>query len=169
MRGQTAAIFKVRKGEAVKVSIIKGRVKVRRRGVSEDVLTWDRAAFLEDPEAAIDDLLAQTDANVFRILTGANQQLRILTRANLKKEIFALMDRYSEENLEDYEYHYGEWLNGIVAFPGTTSRGQSRMQERLSRQVIVTKELKRKSDAKRASLVSPRTAKQLRARLRRDR
>ena len=158
--GQTAALFSYDPGEQVEIVTEGDEVRVVRQGLDRGKIKFDRNAFLEDPEAEIQRALDATNANVFRILVGGNEQNKALTREDVMGEIFAMIDRYSVENVEEGERPWQEWLNGLVAYGGPKKRTKSR----LSRQIEKHKKLSEQRDKERLATLSKRS----RARTRRE-
>jgi len=135
--GQTAAAFSVDPGEKINIKIKRGKATVKRGGIEQIKMTFDKQAFLEDPDAEIDRLLAETDANVFRILVGGQQQNKTLTRADVKDEIVRLVRKYAPENIQrDHRQRpFDEWLNGLVAYPGTQKKTYTQVEGFVRRHV----------------------------------
>ena len=158
LKGQTAAVYSVDPGEKLEVKIIKGRAKVKRDGVGEQKMIFDKAAFLDDPEAEIDRILSQTDANVFRLIVGANKQNKVLTRADIAQEIFSLIARYNEETVLEHERTYEEWLDGLIAYPGTVKRTAAKVQKHIDKHKKLTEQRQeaRQSERRRRSKVYTR-------------
>jgi hypothetical protein len=124
LEGQTAAAFNVDPGEKLEIKIREGRASVKQGGIDRVRLPFNKAAFLEDADAEIDRVLAATDANVFRVITGGQQQNKTLTREDVKGEIFALIMNYRPEAIreEHGQRPFDEWLNGLMAYPGTKKK-----------------------------------------------
>lgn len=150
LKGQTAVAFSVDSGDKLSVKIKRSTKTVRKsrvnkktgeitfttkririttanvvkNGLGRTKLAFDKQAFLEDPDAEIDRVLAESGANVFRVLVGGQEQNKALTRNMVKDEIFALIRDYSPRNIQrDQDQRpFDEWLNGLVAYDGTQKR-----------------------------------------------
>jgi hypothetical protein len=124
--GQRAAIFSVDKGEELQVKITRKRqVLVTRDGLDEQEFIFDRKAFLKDWKAEVERNLAQTDAKLFKVITGANKSKLTFTRAGLIDEIAGMVERYDIESIDASGFDdrfFGEWLNGLVGYKGVTMR-----------------------------------------------
>lgn len=122
--GQKVAAFNVDPGEQIEIKIKDGRAAIKQAGVDRVKLPFNKAAFLADPDAEIDRVLAMTDANVFRIITGGQQQNKTLTRSDVKDEIIKLIRDYHPENIQRAQDQrpFDEWLNGLMAYPGTEKK-----------------------------------------------
>ena len=127
--GQTAAAFSVDPGEDLTVKVREGKAIVARNGMRQLELMFDKAAFLSDPKSEIERVLAETDANVFRIIVGGQKQNKTLTRSDVIDEIVSLIENYSPENIrrDQGQRSFDEWLNGLIAYPGTEKRTFSRV------------------------------------------
>jgi len=149
--GQTAAVFSVDPGEKLDVKIRRGKATVSRDGLAEQKLIFDKAAFLDDPDAEIERVLELTDANVFRIITGANKQNKVLTRSDIVQEIFSLIARYNEDQVLEHERSYEEWLDGLIAYPGTEKRTKQKVNKFVKRhKELVEKRTKERLEARKA-------------------
>lgn len=124
--GQTAAVFSVDPGQELDIKFTRKHVAVvKRGGILEDEIRFDKNAFLRDWKAEVNKALAQTDAKLFKIITGANKSEETFTRADLLEEIASLMELYGEAELDPKEFdakYFGEWLNGIIGYKGVTMR-----------------------------------------------
>lgn len=137
LKGQTAVAFrKTDTREALRVTVKDGVANVVRSGVEQISLDFNRKAFMRDPDAEIDRALAKTDANVFRIQTGAFAQLKTLTRSEVKAEIARLIKQYSPENIrrDQGQRPFDDWLNGLIAYPGTKKKTYTKVQSFVRRQ-----------------------------------
>jgi len=124
LKGQTGVAFSIDPGDKIEVKVRKGKATVVRNGLQRAKLAFDKQAFLEDPDREIDRVLAESNANVFRVLVGGQEQNKTLTRSMVKDEIFKLIRDYSPANIQrDQDQRpFDEWLNGLVAYPGTEKR-----------------------------------------------
>jgi len=124
--GQTAAVFSVDPGQNLKITFNRAhKAKVTRGGILEDEIRFDKNAFLKDWKKEVNKALEQTDAKLFKIITGANRSERTFTRMSLIEEIAILIEQYSLEELDPKSFDdkwFGEWLNGIVGYKGVTMR-----------------------------------------------
>lgn len=134
LKGQKAVLFSVDPGEELDVRFSRtGKALVSRNNVDQETLLFNKRAFLEDPQAEIDRVLSETNANVFRIVTGENESLRTFTRSDLAVYIFKLIQDYGEDNVE-YEWEFFEnWLNGIVAYHGTVAKVRPKLQRQIEK------------------------------------
>ena len=135
LKGQTAVAFSVDPGEKLEVKVKKGRAKVVRDGFQNVKLQFDKNALIEDPDREIDRILALTNANVFRVLTGAFKQNKTLTRSNVRDELVRLIRYYDPSNIErdQGQRPFDEWLNGLIAYEGSeekTFRGVDKFVQR---------------------------------------
>lgn len=137
LKGQTAAAFRLADvREVLDVQVRKGTARVKQSGVSRIKLEFNKAAFMADPDAEIDRVLAMTDANVFRVMVGGFQQLKTLTRSDVKAEIANLIKTYSPDNIlrAQGQRPFDDWLNGLMAYPGTKKRTYTQVQKFVKRQ-----------------------------------
>lgn len=150
--GQTAAVFSVDDPrEKVQVKFSKKKpATVVRRGIEQVSLRFDRAAFLDDPEAEVERVLDLTDANVFRIITGANLQNRTLNRNEIIDEIFKIIANYSADTPGYQGRSFDEWLNGLVAYPGTQSKVRPKIQQIISKHAKITSARRQQHNRERA-------------------
>jgi len=173
LKGQTAVAFSIDSGDKLTVKIKrsvkiveKSRVNkktgemiftdervlvttanVVKNGLGRVKLAFDKQAFLEDPDAEIDRVLADSSANVFRVLVGGQEQNKALTRNMVKDEIFKLIRDYSPRNIQrDQDQRpFDEWLNGLVAYSGTQKRTLSGVERyiRKHERVVAKREIAR--------------------------
>jgi len=173
LKGQTAVAFSIDSGDKLTVKIKrstkiveKARVNkktgemiftdervpvttahITKNGMGFSKLIFDKQAFLEDPDAEIDRVLADSNANVFRVLVGGQQQNKALTRNMVKDEIFNLIRDYSPRNIERKQDQrpFDEWLNGLVAYDGTQKRTLSGVERyiRKHERVVAKREIAR--------------------------
>ncbi len=137
LKGQTAVAFSMtHPREKLEISIKDGVANVRQSGVSHVELKFNKKAFLKDPDAEIDRALNATDANIFRVITGAQQQLKTLTRSDVKEEIARLTRMYKESNIrrDMGQRPFDDWLNGLMAYPGTEKKTQTAVDKFVYRQ-----------------------------------
>jgi hypothetical protein len=141
LKGQTAAVFSVYDTrEKLDVKIVKGKAQVKRSGVGQVKLKFDKAAFLADPKKEIDRALSMTDANIFRVLVGGQEQLKTLTRADVENEIMKLVRDYAPANIrrDQGQRPFDDWLNGVVAYPGTEKQTYTAVEKFVHRQEMAT-------------------------------
>lgn len=127
--GQTAVAFSVDPGEKLEIKVKRGVATVKKHGIQRIELKFDKKAFLNDPKAEIDRVLKQTNANVFQILTGGQGQNKTLTRGMVIDEIVSLIEKYPIKKAAGkgsgrgrYVRPYTDWLNGLIAYPGTKQK-----------------------------------------------
>ena len=153
LRGQTAAAFSVDPGERVEIKVVRGRATVKKQGLKQVRLMFNKNAFLVDWEKEVDRVLDETDANAFRVITGAFEQNKMLTRKDVKEEILKLLMDYHPaaiRNRKDMR-EATEWLNGIAAYPGAAKKTQTQLEKMIERhKKMVDKRVKDRLDARAA-------------------
>lgn len=147
--GQKVAVFSVDPGERVELEW-KARERepiVKRGGIEEQKLMFDKNAFLADWKSEVERVLSQTDANVFKVVTGRFRTTETFTREAVIDRILAFMVSYPEEMKQSKGFEdkwYGEWLNGIIAYKGVS----------LSKMRTLSKAHKKEVDARRRERLS---------------
>lgn len=162
LKGQKAVLFSIDPGEDLDIRFSRsGKALVSRNAVGQDTLLFNKRAFMEDPSAEIERVLAETDANVFRIVTGANESLRTFTRSDLAAHIYKLIADYGEDNVM-YEWEqYENWLNGIVAYHGTVAKTRPKLQRQIEKHKKLSAKKRKEHNAERATRRKAYTRREL--------
>ena len=140
--GQTAVAFSIDPGERLEIKVKRGVATVKKHGIQRIELKFDKQQFLADPKAEIERVLKQTNANVFQILTGGQGQNKTLTRGMVMDEIVRLIEKYPIKRAAakgsgrgKFVRPYTDWLNGLIAYPGTKEKTLSAVDKFVKRHV----------------------------------
>jgi hypothetical protein len=116
--GQKAAIFPVDKGQTLEFSIDrKHRPTLKRGGIKETKTLFDMKALAKDADAEIDRVLAMTDANVFKIVTGESESSQGFTRSALKRTLKRWVVKYKKDDPDKDIAKFDKWMYGIKEYP----------------------------------------------------
>ena len=116
--GQKAAIFPIDKGQKLEVSIDrKHHITVKRGGIVEDSFLFDMDALLTDADAEVKRVMDQTDAQVFKIITGESESSQGYTRSALTRTIKRWIIKYAKDDPEKDIAKFDKWMYGLIAYP----------------------------------------------------
>lgn len=116
--GQKAAIFPIDKGQSLEVSIDrKHRITVKRGGIEENSMLFDMNALVADADAEVKRVMDQTDAQVFKIITGESESSQGYTRSALTRTIKRWIVRYAKDDPEKDIAKFDKWMYGLLAYP----------------------------------------------------
>ena len=117
--GQKAALFQVDKpDEQITITFDrKHRIKVKRGKVEQIRFHFDMDAFARDPEKELARVLEAAPGKFFKFITGANQSKTTYNKSDLKAELTRYIRRY-----DPTETDIGEFMYGVIGFPGLTAK-----------------------------------------------
>lgn len=117
--GQKAVAFSHDKDQDLEVEFDRyDRIHVKKGGINQDTLLFDMDEMLTDPMAEVDRILASSDANVFKIITGKNESKTGYTRQALVTQIERWIEQYHPDDPEvDPTKTYDKWLFGLIEYP----------------------------------------------------
>lgn len=152
--GQTAAIFSVPpKVRKIDVRFQKGKAIVQEKpGMKRIKIDFDREALARDWRAEVARVLALTDAQIFKIQKGGNlSATTVKGKESVFDEIAEIIEAYSHERAREQRWTrrpWVEWLEGIVAYKGTTMREMDRRDEQRA-EIVYQRQLERNRERRR--------------------
>lgn len=121
--GQTAAVFHVETGRELSIDMNKrGEIIYELDGFEENELRFNIAGLHKDADAEIDRVLAQTDANVFRMKLIVGEGYDVFNRDDIRSEVHRYMQDYQRRRPKEDIEKWDQFMRGLVAFPGETQK-----------------------------------------------
>lgn len=120
LKGQKAVLIPADDAKELRVSFDKDdRIKVRRRGVYVNKISFNKRAFLADPITELRRVLNTTDAQVFKFMNGPHESRGVFNRDELEQRVLQIIAEYGSDMYDKSDrrsHHWKNWLTGLIPY-----------------------------------------------------
>lgn len=114
--GIKVAFYESPQANPTQVRIRNGRVTAKSQYFDIGFIELDSEALADDPDAVLDEALAESTAKYFRVSTGRFSIESTQTRSRIKPKVKRLMQKYDtyKDDGTRANNNYRNWLNGLI-------------------------------------------------------